>query len=116
MAKRLAGTTLMYDATEGIYRRTEIYEGEDPSDTVELRIVDDIDVPFESYEIDEGSGPWKRIIQPKDDEFDGEDGQEEKATMRRGPFMLEERHIKRDDDPDINPDKTLDGLPFVRDD
>ncbi len=83
MAKRLAGKTLTYDATDEVYLETEIYMSDDPADTVELRIVDGDDPPFEEYQIDEGSGPWRRIIQPR-----------EEPPGRDEPFVLEERHKK----------------------
>lgn len=101
MAKRLVGVTVAYDATNDIYRKTEIYESENPADTVELRIIDDVELPFDRYDVDEGSGPWRRIIRPKEDQ----------AAMRTGPFVLEKHHIKRGP----GPDDTVEGIPFVRD-
>lgn len=86
MAKRLAGKTLTYDVTDERYIETEIYMSENPEDTVELRIVDGEESPFEPDEINDGSGPWKRIIRPKEDE----------PTRGDDPFVLDERHQKRE--------------------
>lgn len=112
MAKRFAGTTLAYDATDGVYRKTEIYESDNPNDTVELRIIDDFAVPFTSEDVDDGVGPWQHIMRAKEDIMGS---RENKGAMRVGPFVLEQRHIKPDAKPDAKPDETVEGIPFVGD-
>lgn len=88
MAKRLAGKTLTYDVTDEKYVQTEVYMSENPEDTVELRIVDGEESPFEPDQINDGSGPWRRIIMPKEDD---------EPTRGDEPFVLDERHKKKRD-------------------
>ncbi len=40
MTKKWAGTTIAYDVDADVYFRTEVYMSDDPSDTVELDLID----------------------------------------------------------------------------
>jgi hypothetical protein len=68
MEKKLKGTTLIYDAAEEKYLQTQIYMSDDPAETVELCVVDDEHPKFSDGEIDDSSGPWRRIIEPAKDQ------------------------------------------------
>jgi hypothetical protein len=100
--KKLKGTTLIYDASEQTYLRTEIYMSDDPSETVELCVIDDEHPKFSDDEIDDSSGPWRRIIEPRRSR-----AKPAQTAERDEPFVLEKKHRKTTPSRKRTPTKVL---------
>ena len=89
--KKLKGTTLIYDATAQKYLQTQIYMSDDPAETVELCVIDDEHPKFSEGEIDDSSGPWRRIIEPKREVTKQDLAEVEQVTK---PIVLEKKNRK----------------------
>ncbi len=140
MTKRYVGTTLTYDVRAKTYLRTEVYESDDPSETVELRIIEpESEKTPKAQTLGEkqgAAGSEPLLLRPEDRKFEREPPrQKQPGRERRNTRVLSTRRVKptangrpkmvvsdrseTDDESDRNSpppvaERTLDGIPFVQ--
>ncbi|MFP4600735.1 MAG: hypothetical protein ACLFVJ_20945 [Persicimonas sp.] len=144
MTKRYVGTTLTYDVRAKTYLRTEVYQSDDPGETVELRIIepDSDETPKTATRAEKLSRQHDEyrtepiLLRAEDRKFEHEPPRHKRErSKRRNTRVLSSQRVKpsangrpkmvvsdrsgpSEDNEHRTPppvaERTLDGIPFVR--
>lgn len=107
MDRQWSGTTLAYFVDDDTYMRASVYMTDDPSDTVELRLLGSCE-PGEHDRAHEFHGDQRRfIVRPI------ADGSSEARTRRRTRMLEAARRTRKLETPERTRTNTQVGRPFV---